>query len=88
MDSLEQIRRWLKAMIVAHIAADHGRMLTGHVTAVDTTAKRCTVQLGAEGPTTICAYAIDLPVAVNDDVYVSWIGTSYLVIGRAKLVAP
>lgn len=86
MDSLDQIKRWIVDAIRVHMARDHRRLVTGHVTAVDTTAKRCTVTIG--GNSFVAAYAIDLSIAVNDDVYIDKTDSSYVAIGRAKLVAP
>jgi hypothetical protein len=86
---LDQIKRWIDDGFRVHMARDHRRLLTGKVTAVDATAKRCAVKIANESISTAnVPYCIDLPVAVNDDVYLEATGASYLVIGRAKLVAP
>lgn len=86
---IEQVRRWIAEAVRQHLARDHAQRVTGKVTAVDATAKRCNVQIAGEAAaTTSIPYCIDLPVAVNDDVYIDRMGSSYLVIGRAKLVAP
>jgi hypothetical protein len=63
------------------------RKVTGQVTAVNTTTKRCDVKLRAEAASTAgIPYALDAAPAVNDYVMVEIEGTHvYRVVGRLKL---
>jgi len=63
------------------------RKVTGQVTAVNVTTKRCDVKLRAETTaTTAIPYALDAVPAVNDYVSVEIEGThAYRVVGRLKL---
>lgn len=81
------LQRLIADALRRHEVRDHLQLLTGKITAVDTTNKRCSVKLRAEATATAnVAYISSLTLAVDNDVYVLMSGSrSYLVIGLAHL---